>query len=229
MVLYPERGLVRYFHLPIVEAANMSGYIAGVTGLIGLTLGGYVADWFHRRSPTARLVYGAVSLLVATPATYLALPQPKESMWAFAVFFGIGWLLYYAYYNTTYAALQDVVEPRLRATAISLYFAGMYVLGGSSGPTVVGGLSDKLARRAMTAAGATELTPEFKAIGLHDALYLIPVMFLITGIAMFLAARSFKKDAENMQRDLAGYGGSASRYGLRGIEQEGGKARRVYF
>jgi len=198
--------LQRYFKLPIVEAANTAGCIAGVTGLLGLTFGGFMADRIHRRSPKGRLVFGAVCLLVAAPATYLALSQPRESMWAFAVLFGIGWLLYYSYYNTTYAALQDVIEPRLRATAIAIYFACMYVLGGSSGPTVVGGLSDKLARRAMQAAGATELTPDFRAIGLHDALVLIPAMFLVTGVAMLLASMTFAKDAEKMQREIAGAG-----------------------
>lgn len=194
--------LQRYFKLPIVEAANTAGYIAGVTGLLGLSLGGMVADRIHRRSPKGRLLYGATCLLVAAPATYFALTEPRDSMWAFAVLFGLGWLLYYSYYNTTYAALQDVVEPRLRATAIAIYFACMYVLGGSSGPTVVGFLSDKFATRAMRAAGATTLTPDFRAIGLHDALVLIPVMFLITGVAMFLASTTFTKDAEKMKREI---------------------------
>lgn len=197
--------LIRYFHLPIVDAANLSGCIAGITGLIGLTLGGTVADWFHRKGPNARLVYGTVSLSIAAPATYLALSQPPESVWPFAILFGLGWLLYYAYYNTTYAALQDVVEPRLRATAISIYFAGMYVLGGATGPFLTGLLSDALRRRAMVAAGETKPSPASVAIGLHDSMYLIPVMFLITALAMFLASRSFKKDAEKMQQELAGH------------------------
>jgi MFS family permease len=123
------------------------------------------------------------------------------------VLFGLGWLLYYAYYNTTYPALQDVVEPRLRATAISLYFACMYVLGGAAGSTVVGTLSDHLRQRAMDAAGVDKPTPALIAAGLHDAFYLIPVMFLITGVALLFAARSFKKDAEKMQQELAGHGG----------------------
>ena len=42
-----------------------------------------------------------------------------------------------------------------------------------------------------------------RAIGLHDSLYLIPAMFLITAVAMFLASRSFKKDADRMQQELA--------------------------
>jgi len=195
--------LQRYFKLPIVEAANTAGYIAGVTGLLGLSFGGCMADRIHKKSPKGRLVFGSVCLLAAAPATYFALTQPRDSMWAFAVLFGFGWLLYYSYYNTTYAALQDVVEPRLRATALAIYFAGMYVLGGSSGPTIVGGLSDKLAHRAMDAAGATEMTPDFRAIGLHDSLVLIPVMFLITGVAMFLASTTFTKDAQKMQDEIA--------------------------
>jgi MFS family permease len=102
-----------------------------------------------------------------------------------------------------YPAIQDVVEPRLRATAVALYFAGMYLLGGAFGPVVVGGLSDLLALRAMTAGGALEMTDAFRAVGLHDAMYLIPVALLLTAVFVFLASRSFAADADRMERQLA--------------------------
>ena len=70
----------------------------------------------------------------------------------FAALFGLGWLAQYGYYTSVYPAIQDVIEPRLRATAVAVYFAGMYLLGGAFGPAVVGGLSDALARSAMAAA-----------------------------------------------------------------------------
>lgn len=40
-----------------------------------------------------------------------------------------------------------MVEPRLRASAMALFFAGLYLLGGGLGPLVVGGLSDHLPKR----------------------------------------------------------------------------------
>jgi predicted cation transporter len=63
--------------------------------------------------------------------------------------FSIGWLLQYAYYVCLYPAIQDVVEPRLRATAVAVFFAALYLLGGAFGPMVVGYFSDRSAEAAM--------------------------------------------------------------------------------
>lgn len=196
----------RYFGLDLTAAAVTTGFIVGVTGLVGLTAGGWVADKVYQRSEHGRLVFGAGSLVVAALATAAALASGRESVALFAALFGLGWLAQYSYYTSVYPAIQDVVEPRLRATAVALYFAGMYLLGGAFGPVVVGGLSDALAGSAMAAAGATEMTDAFRAVGLHDAMFLIPVSLLLTAVFVFLASRSFAADARRMQARLAAGG-----------------------
>lgn len=196
----------RYFGLDLTAAAMTTGFIVGVTGLVGLTAGGWVADEVYQRSERGRLVFGAGSLMVAALATAAALASGRESVALFAALFGLGWLAQYSYYTSVYPAIQDVVEPRLRATAVALYFAGMYLLGGAFGPVVVGGLSDALAGSAMAAAGATEMTDAFRAVGLHDAMFLIPVSLLLTAVFVFLASRSFAADARRMQGRLAAGG-----------------------
>ena len=82
------------------------------------------------------------------------------------------------YYATVYAAIQDVIEPRLRGIAVALYFCFMYILGASMGPWATGCLSDHFAHKAMTDAGASVMTEAFKAIGLHNAMYIIPILAL---------------------------------------------------
>ena len=64
----------------------------------------------------------------------------------------------FVYYATVYAAIQDVIEPRLRGTAVAIYFCFMYILGASMGPVGTGFLSDHFARKAMTDAGASTMT-----------------------------------------------------------------------
>ena len=194
--------LQRYFHLPIDQASIFTGGIVGLTGLVGLTVGGLLADKLHERSERGRLLLGAVSLAVAAPLTWLALQVGSDGVKAFSFLFGLGWLSYYSYYTCVYPAVHDVVQPRLRATAFALYFAGMYLLGGAMGPLVVGAISDHYAHAAMAAAGGTDLNL-FKAQGLHDALFLIPWMFLLTALFVFLAARSFPADAARMQREIS--------------------------
>ena len=62
-------------------------------------------------------------------------------------------MMMYVYYATVYSTIQDVIEPSLRATAMALYFAAMYVFGGALGPTVIGKTSDYFAHQAAVARG----------------------------------------------------------------------------
>ncbi|MCY1291213.1 Hexuronate transporter [compost metagenome] len=194
--------LQRYFHLPLGQAAMAVGVIVGVTGLIGLTLGGWVADRVHQRWVRGRLLFGALSVLIAAAATLVALSLGKTDIAVFIGVFSFGWLFSYNFYTCVYTAIQDVVEPRLRATAMALFFAGLYLLGGGMGPLVVGFLSDHFAQAAMLAEGATQLSEAHKAVGLHGALYMIPVALFLTMLALLQATRHFGRDAANMRAGM---------------------------
>lgn len=141
-------------------------------------------------------------MLVSTLCTAWALHAGRVEIGVFVAVFSVGWLFAYNFYTCVYTAIQDVVEPRLRATAMALFFAGLYLLGGGLGPVVVGALSDHFAHAAMYAAGAEQMTEAFKAVGLHDAMYLIPVALLLTMLFLFLASRCFVRDAQRMKDGL---------------------------
>ncbi|MBU3057002.1 spinster family MFS transporter [Pseudomonas indica] len=194
--------LQRYFLLSLQQAALATGVIVGVTGLVGLTLGGWVADRLHLKNERGRLLFGAFSMFVASVATGFALFSGRIEIGLFVTVFSIGWLFSYNFYTCVYTSIQDVVEPRLRATAMALFFAGLYLLGGGLGPVVVGLLSDHFAQAAMSAAGAVEMTEAFKAVGLHDAMYLIPAALFLAMLCLVQAARSFGRDAANMRAGL---------------------------
>jgi len=194
--------LQRYFLLPLQEAAVATGVIVGVTGLVGLTLGGWVADKLHQRFANGRLLFAAVSMLIATLATGYALHAGRIEIGVFVGVFSLGWLFAYNFYTCVYTAIQDVVEPRLRATAMALFFAGLYLLGGGLGPVVVGLLSDHFAHSAMALAGAEQMSEAFKAVGLHDAMYLIPVALAMTLVFLYLASRCFSRDAARMREGM---------------------------
>lgn len=195
--------LQRYFLLPLHDAAVATGIIVGVTGLVGLTLGGWVADKLHQRFANGRLLFAAGSMLIATLATGYALHAGRIEIGVFVGVFSLGWLFAYNFYTCVYTAIQDVVEPRLRATAIALFFAGLYLLGGGLGPVVVGLLSDHFAHSAMAAAGAEQMSEAYKAVGLHDAMYLIPVALFMTLVFLYLASRCFSRDAARMKAGMA--------------------------
>jgi len=194
--------LQRFYQLPIDKAALITGGIVGATGLVALTLGAQISDRLHQKSETGRLNYGGVSMIVAGIATLSALMQGQAGLAAFALLFGLGWLFFYNYYTTVYPALMDVIEPRFRATAMALYFAGQYILGGSLGPILLGRMSDNFSKSAMEATGALEMTDAFKGIGLHDAMYLVPITLALTGGFIFLAARSYLADHNAMLAEM---------------------------
>ena len=188
--------LVRVHGLNIAQAGGVASLVLGATGLVGLTLGGVLADKLHQAFPRGRLLFGAVAMLISAPLLWLGLTQPKGAITAVTLFLCAGWLLCFLYYVTVYPALQDVVDARLRATAMAVYFFFQYVLGGAVGSLVTGALSDHFAKAAMLAESAAELTPAFRAIGLNQSLALaVPLAIGATGLVLLLAARSFVADA----------------------------------
>jgi MFS family permease len=107
------------------------------------------------------------------------------------------------YYVSVYTAVQDVVEPRLRATAMSIYFAAQYLLGAAFGTLIIGGLSDYFAKQAMAVQGVATMTEAIRGIGLHSAMFAVPAMLLVTGIMMLLAARTYLVDVEKVKHSAA--------------------------
>jgi predicted MFS family arabinose efflux permease len=191
--------LGRYHGLDLQQANTIAAFTLGAVGVVGLLGGGVAADWVRRWRADGRMLLSALSLLVSTPCVYLALNQPKGSISGFIALMGAGWMLIYVYYVTVYPAVQDVVEPGLRGTAMALYFFAMYVLGGAFGTSILGMLSDHFARQAMTEAGAGAMSEVFKAEGLHSAFYVVPVVSLVLSMVLFAGSRTVAKDMEKLQ------------------------------
>ena len=191
--------LMRTHLLSLKEATNVSSIVLGAVGIIGLLGGGWVADRWSRRRKDAKLLLSALCCGLAAPCIFLALNQPPGATLLFMLLMGTGIMLMFVYYSGVYASIQEVIPPNLRGTAMALYFFAMYLLGASFGPVITGLLSDHFARRAMQAAGAVELSEQFKAIGLHHAMYIIPTLGVALAVVLFAASRTVKKDIEKMQ------------------------------
>jgi len=195
--------LSRYHHLGIKEATFISAVVLGGVGVIGLLAGGWAADHFGKARPDGRLLVASVTMLAAAPCIYLALRQPPGAILIFMLWMGSGSMLMFVYYSGVYAAIQDVVEPVLRGTAMALYFFAMYLLGASLGPLGTGMLSDYFAHKAMTAAGATIMTEPFKAAGLHHAMHVIPLLTLLLAVVLLAASRTVTADMKRLRLWMA--------------------------
>ncbi|WP_436868914.1 spinster family MFS transporter [Acinetobacter courvalinii] len=193
--------LQRYYSLNLINAGLLTGCIIGITGIIGLIGGGWISDKAQQLHKRGRLIFGTLGMLISALGSFAALYFGKSSVLVFAIYFGTGWLAIYSYHVAVYPAIQEVVPPRSRATAVGLYFASMYILGGAFGPLLLGALSDYLANQAMIDSGGIIMKESFKAIGLYNALYLIPIMLFLTAIFLFKASSYFYDESRNFEEN----------------------------
>ncbi len=192
--------LMRTHLLGLKEATNVSSIVLGAVGIIGLLGGGWAADRLSRTRDNGKLLLSSITMAIAAPCIYFALKQPPGSTMGFMLLMGTGSMLMYVYYSCVYAAIQDVIEPALRGTAMALYFFAMYILGASLGPMITGMLSDYFANQAMANAGATAMTEQFKAAGLHSAMYSVPLLCAVLALVLFAASRTVSGDMEKLRK-----------------------------
>jgi MFS family permease len=216
--------LVRFHHMSFFAAGWVAAFVYGFTGILGLTVGGALADRLYAKRVDGRLLIGTASIVICTPLMFLGLGRPGGDVVGFAVLMGLGAGVMFAYYATVYSTIHDVVEPSLRGTAMALYFFAMYVLGASLGPVGTGLASDYFTFQKASAAGAVEALPfgaimaaelrslvgeskgfnlkalePFRADGLHTAMYIVPILASILAVVLFAASRTVKKDVEKLQ------------------------------
>ena len=124
----------------------------------------------------------AVAALLAAPPIFAALRLPVGRAAAVTALAMLGYGLLQTYYGLVYAALHDVVAPALRGTAMAAYLMLSYLCGASFGPVLTGRLSDHFAQ----AAAAAGLAPEAaRAVGLHQAMYVIPALCVALAVVLW--------------------------------------------
>jgi MFS family permease len=196
--------LQRVHHVSKLNAGMIAMVVYGLAGIPGLIVGGMLGDRMVRHKPNGRLSVATIAIFISAPLMYLGLSRPAGDLTAFILLAGLGMASMYIYYATVYSAIQDVIEPGLRGTAMALYFFAMYVLGASLGPVGMGFLSNYFTRQAALSAGVTETTFQalrpFAAQGLHSALYVVPVFGVLLGLVLLAASRTVARDMEKLQR-----------------------------
>ena len=190
--------LIRYHGLDIGDANYVSAGINLLGGSAGMLGGGWLGDWAAKRRTDGRLRAAAMALFLAVPLGILALGQGRGLYWNFALLLMPVFALHTVYYSTVYASIQDVVEPARRGTAMAVYFLAFY-FATAIGLYAFGKWSDHLAARAV-AAGASAV--DGRALGLHGALYVIPVVAGLVALALWAGSRTLSRDHARMRERL---------------------------
>jgi MFS family permease len=193
--------LIRYHGASTQEAGIVSAVVIGMVGALGMLSGGWLGDVLFKRFGNGRLIVAAISTGLSAPAMWLALQQPRGAVLRFALFQGIACLLLYTYYATVYSTIHDIIEPALRGTAMAIYFLAMYVLGGALGPLAAGWVSDLMAGRAARQLGlGTQISEGARALGLHQAMYVVPATGVLLSAVLVAACVTARKDVAAMHR-----------------------------
>lgn len=193
LVTFLPTLLMRVHGLNMSDSGAVSALVLGGTGLIGLTLGAWIADRFHQAFNGGRLILGGAAMFVAAPLLWRGLTAAPGDTYTLATFLTLGWLLYFFYFVTVYPTLLDVVDASQRGLAMAVLYFCANVVGGGAGTLLTGALSDHFATQAMHLAAATELTAAHKAVGLNLALqHVVPAGIFLGGVAMLLALHAYR-------------------------------------
>jgi predicted MFS family arabinose efflux permease len=186
--------LMRVHGLSLASAGIASGFIYGIGGILGGMVAGRVGDHVASRRNDGRMVCAALAALISAPFAYFAILQPAGSIVLVLPLFSLAYGFFNMYYGLVYSSIHDVVCPSLRATAMAFYFMMMYLGGASFGTVITGSLSDRMARRAAEAAGSPIVTEAAKAIGLQQAMLIIPAMAIALALVLYAGSRTIAGD-----------------------------------
>ncbi len=134
-VVWAPVFLKEKFSLSLTVSGGYAMFFHHLLALVGVIVGGHLSDRWSARWPTARLRMQALSMALGAPAIAAMGLAPDLgatllAMSAFGLFRGL-------YESNTHASLFDVIEPRLRASAVSVMVMVAF-LAGSLSPWLIG-------------------------------------------------------------------------------------------
>ena len=195
--------LSRIHHVSLAQSGIDTGITYAVGGIAGTVVAGWFGDHMIQHRPNGRLLWAAWIVIVGVPASYFGIVA--GGVMAAVIFLTFSYATLCTYYGLVYSAIQDIVAPTMRGTAMAMYFMAMYLCGASFGPILTGKLSDMMARRAADAAGSAIVTEAFKAVGLQQAMLIMPVLAVLLAVVLYVGSRTIAGDMERRRvaRDQA--------------------------
>jgi len=128
-----------YKDFSLTEASVSLALITLLSMVLGVLVGGYVADRLHRMFSSGRIIAVAAAFLFAAPFLLLAIQSEEKSTVLVGLFvagFFMSW-----YHGPVTAVLHDMMPRRAHATSVGVYMFATQLVGGLA-PTIVGKISD---------------------------------------------------------------------------------------
>jgi predicted MFS family arabinose efflux permease len=182
--------LARIHGLSLASSGAATGIIYLAGGLAGCVIAAYLGDGIANRRKDGRLRVAALTALAAAPLAGLGVLQRAHALLPAAIFLTLAYAFLTSYYGLVYSAIQDLVAPNQRGATMAIYFMAMYMCGASFGPLLTGRLSDFLAHRVAIQTNSGIVTEACKALGLQQAMLIIPVLSLVLAAVLYAGSRT---------------------------------------
>lgn len=187
--------LHRIHHLGSARIGFFQG-VVGALGIIGVLLGGFLAESLGKRDVRWRLNVPALASVLSCPMflLYLFVPSVAKALgcWAVATIF------MFAYVGPIYAVYQMVSKVRMRALASATFLFIANLIGLGFGQWLIGYLS-------------TRLNARYGDLSIRYALILPSVLGFVAGVLFWMGSRYLAHDIEVAEApDLEAEGASVS-------------------
>lgn len=208
VVSFEHAFFVRAYHLSYTEAAFAFAAMNSISVTGGYLIGGMLTDKLILRDLRFYGWLPGICMFVAAPLYAFGFLQTN---WTFAIILlTLPGLFSATYFAPTYAITQNLVGPRMRASAVALVSLALNLVGMAFGPVVTGALSDMFAARHFGAADylgqcSTALPPlaqscaEASTYGIRMALVAVVMLFFWSGTHFLLSARHLKRELADIQ------------------------------
>jgi len=173
--------LPTYYHrlegIPLGQAGMKTSGIL-MLAIIGLPLGGWLADvWFKKRL-SSRLLFPAIMVALSSVVVFVAFSflEGKAQYMALLLYgiLGVGFVA------AAITATQETVHAGLRAISYSVCVIVQNILGASLGPIVIGAFSD--------------------AYGIKVAMTILPIFLAASALLFFAGSFFYEKDLKKVEK-----------------------------
>jgi MFS family permease len=184
---------------PIGTVGVALSVVSGTAGVLGVWLGGVIADKLGARDLRAYVVVPAIASLITIPIFITAVSVPSATV--ALILLALPAIIGSLWYGPVYATAQSIVAPQMRATCAAVLLFIINLVGLGLGPLFVGITSDLwaggiLQQSALTAADCGKAMLEInkatcgvaQAEGLRWAL-IVSMGFNVLAFALFWMAR----------------------------------------
>ncbi|VVM78225.1 MFS transporter [Pseudomonas fluorescens] len=177
VVAWTPSYLNRVHHMDMTQAATGAGLLVLVAG-IGMIGGGALVDRLSRNDERNKLRIPMFYVLISALILLVAFSLPPSQLQLILI--GVGLFVGAGFAGASGAAISDVINPAIHASAVATLVLANNIIGLAPGPFITGVLAD--------------------AFGLQVAMALVPLVSFGSAFAFLKASRHYRNDLARRQQ-----------------------------